>query len=181
MEPWREDPVPTGVEFEALREHGSRIVWGEGARPAPVVGVLDNPGARADAAGRPFVCGTRQTLRLAMADAGLPESAFYLTFLLKRRPRRAYDHAAAWAASLPVLRRQIAGLSPRVLLCMGDTVAKALWGPDASVRALRGRLLAWEGWPSVVTYHPLAARRRPQLLPLLVADLREAVVHVHRI
>ena len=192
MRPWPEDAPPAGVEVAVLRAHGSRVVWGEGNPAAATVGILDNPGAREDPAGLPFVCGTRETLRAAMAAAGLDEDGFYLTYLLKRRPRRAYDRPAAWAASLPLLRRQIGGIRPRLLICTGDTVAKALWGlggqaaarratmedlpsSDASVRALRVRSdLRWEGWPAVVTYHPLAARRRPQLLPLLIADLREA-------
>lgn len=217
MRPWPEDPRPSGVEVAVLRDHGSRVVWGEGNPAATTVGILDNPGAREDAAGRPFVCGTRQTLWASLTAAGLDPDDLYLTYLLKRRPRRAYDHPAAWAASLPLLRWQIAALRPRRLICMGDTVVKALWGlgganggredasevhgsgrcvdgaqdawtgamtrmvasPEASVRAMRGRSdLAWEGWPATVTYHPLAARRRPRLLPLLIADLREAKGHV---
>lgn len=61
MVPWPEDAPPAGVDVPALREQGGCLVGGAGNPAAATVGVLDNPGAREDAAGRPFVCGTRQT------------------------------------------------------------------------------------------------------------------------
>lgn len=174
-DPWPEDAPPADLPveaFAALAGHGSRVVWGEGDPRAPLLVVLDNPGAREDTAGRPYTCGTRLTLRAAAAEAGLrPERDLYVTYLLKRRPRRAYDREAAWAAYLPLLRRQIGAVGPRALVCAGDTVVHAVLAPGADVKGLRGRVLCVEGRPAVVTYHPLAARRRPALYPLLVADL----------
>ena len=136
--------------------------------------VLDNPGLREDRAGQPFVCGTRQTLQGAAASAGLGPEDLYVAFLLKRRPTRAYDRQAVRSAYLPLLRAQIARNDPRVLVLMGDAVVGAVLGEEARVKDLRGRVLqAWDR-TAVVTYHPLAARRRPALLPLLCEDLGAA-------
>lgn len=175
MPPLPEDPVPADVPaeaFAALADHGGRVVWGEGRPGAPLMVVLDNPGLREDRAGQAFICGTRQTLRAAAASAGLGPEDLYVAFLLKRRPARAYDRQAVRSAYLPLLRAQIARNDPRVLVLMGDAVVGAVLGEGARVKDLRGRVLeAWDR-AAVVTYHPLTARRRPGLLPLLHADLR---------
>lgn len=137
--------------------------------------VLDNPGAREDPKGDPYVCGSRLTLRRAMAAAGLPEQAVYLTYLLKCRPRRAYDHPWAWAVGLRHLERQWRDKNPAIIVLLGDVVVRAVTGQaTASVRATRGRTLRVQGITAVTGYHPLAARRRPNLYPLLVADLQRA-------
>ncbi|UFU00212.1 hypothetical protein KO561_04475 [Radiobacillus kanasensis] len=61
---WPEEPTP--IEVQAcdvcgLIEHGTRMVWGEGNPSAPIMVLLDNPGARENRDGNPFVCGTRDT------------------------------------------------------------------------------------------------------------------------
>lgn len=69
--PWPEVSAPTGVDCTqfGLGGHG-RLVWGEGYPGAPLMIVLDNPGARENRSGEPYVCGTRQTLRRALHRAG---------------------------------------------------------------------------------------------------------------
>lgn len=176
--PLPEDPGPERPFSCAgclLAGDGGRSIWGEGRRGAPILIVLDNPGLREDAAGRPFVCGTRATLRDALAEAGLTGEDVYVTYVLKCRPHRAYDRGAAWAACLPRLVAQVEEGRPRVLVALGNSVLRALTGdPAAEVREARGRILRWRDFPAVVGYHPLAARRRPALYPSLVADLRRA-------
>jgi DNA polymerase len=54
---WPEEPVPEcwkGCRECGLYEQGSRMVWGEGNPQAPIMIILDNPGARE---GNSFVCG----------------------------------------------------------------------------------------------------------------------------
>lgn len=177
LQPWPEDPVPADVPPDALQEladHGNRVIWGEGNPRAPLMVILDNPGAREDRSGRPFVCGTRATLRQAAEAAGLRSDDLYVTYLLKRRPTRAYDRTRAWAAYLPLLRNQSQKNAPRGLVCMGNTVVRAFIHPETDVKALLGRVIEEGGAPAIVTYHPLAARRRPHLFPLLIEDLELA-------
>lgn len=180
---WTEIPVPPDVwrdPLACLSDHGSRPIWGEGNPEGRVMIVLDNPGAREDSGGRPFACGTRQTLRRAVLEAGLNDSELYITYLLKRRPRKAYDREQAWTAYLPLLHRQIEEVRPAGLVCMGNTVVQALFGSDCDVKGMRGRSHAYLGVPTVITYHPLAARRRPQLYPLVVDDLSKAAATFSR-
>lgn len=173
---WPEDPAPPGVscaEF-GLAGHG-RLVWGEGNPHGRLMIVLDNPGARETPAGAPYSCGTRMTLTRAAVEAGLDLTDIYVTYLVKCRPRRTYDRAVAHGAGLRHLAAQIGERRPAVLVLLGDVVTKAVTGrADAAVRTLRGSPLAVHRVPTVVSYHPLAARRRPNLYPALVQDLVRA-------
>lgn len=154
--------------------HG-RLVWAEGNGKGRVAVVLDNPGAREDAAGNPFVCGTRITLRDAIWDAGLRESDVYLTFLIKCRPRKAYDRLVVRSLGLPILSEQLRKHQPRLIVLLGDVVTQTVTGDsNASVRTLRGKSLTIDGFRAVVGYHPLATRRRPNLYSFLVQDLARA-------
>ncbi|GAB6875829.1 uracil-DNA glycosylase [Thermaerobacter litoralis] len=175
-EPWPEVPAPRGASCAqfGLEGHG-RLVWGEGDPGARLWLVLDNPGAREDPAGRPWVCGTRRTLRQALWAAGLGDRLPFLTFLVKCRPRRAYDRQRAQRAGIGHLARQVADGQPLLLVLLGDVVVRAVLGdPHAAVRPLRGQRLRALGTPALVSYHPLAARRRPALFPRLVEDLAAA-------
>ena len=66
-----------------LCQHGTRVIWGEGNPAASVLVILDNPGAREDKNGLPFLCGTRETLQRAAYEAGLDSDALYITYILK--------------------------------------------------------------------------------------------------
>ncbi|NLN86174.1 MAG: uracil-DNA glycosylase, partial [Syntrophomonadaceae bacterium] len=63
---WPEDKLPQeaeGYQQCEICSGKSRVIWGEGNPHAPVVVILDNPGAREDKDGIEYVCGTRQTLQ----------------------------------------------------------------------------------------------------------------------
>jgi uracil-DNA glycosylase family 4 len=120
---WKEAETP-GEAVDCTRcelaKQRTRIIWGEGNESAPVAAVLDNPGAREDREGSPFVCATRVTLQRAVADIGWSEEQIFVTYLLKcrrsanttsrRREQRAWIICAAkykvavpsccWASSL---------------------------------------------------------------------------------
>ncbi len=151
----------------------SRIIWGEGNPSARILIVLDNPGEREDKLGKEYVCGTRQTLQKALHCTNIDINDIYLTYLLKCRPLKKYDKEKARAFSLPFLVRQIEGLNPSILVCLGDVVVKTLFNnPDVSVKNLRGRPRALLGYACIISYHPLAVRRRKNLMPLFICDFR---------
>ncbi|MEH7546530.1 MULTISPECIES: hypothetical protein [Bacillaceae] len=57
---WPEEPTPE--KYKNCREcgldnHGSRMIWGEGNPNAPILILLDNPGAREDREGNPLYAG----------------------------------------------------------------------------------------------------------------------------
>lgn len=171
---WQEDDLPLEAAGYAQCEvcaGKSRIIWGEGNPKAPIVIILDNPGARENKEGGEYVCGTRQTLQKAIYAANLKPEDIYITYLLKCRPLRKYDKQRARQFSMPYLIRQIETIRPRFLVCLGDTVVQAMLGDnEAHVKNLRGSLHTVIGYPTIVAYHPLAVRRRPNLANQFARD-----------
>ncbi|HOF99846.1 MAG TPA: uracil-DNA glycosylase [Clostridia bacterium] len=171
---WPEDQMPdeaAGYQACELCAGKSRVVWGEGNPKAPVAVILDNPGAREDKDGNEYVCGTRRTLQQALHQAGFAADDVYLTYLLKCRPLRRYDKDLVRAFSKPFLIRQIRSMRPKFLVCLGDTVVQTMFeDKDAHVKDLRGTWHDVLGLPCVVSYHPLAVRRRPNLMRPFLED-----------
>ncbi|MGF7034344.1 DNA polymerase [Paenibacillus mucilaginosus] len=161
-----------GCERCALARQRKRVIWGEGNPQAPLFILLDNPGARETREGETFLCGTRETLQEGLAAAGVGREEFYISYLLKCRPVRAYDKEAARNACRPHLELQLGEKKPQLLLALGNVAAQGWFGdPEAEVKALRGRWHVVQGIPTAVGYHPLAVRRRPVLRRLLAEDL----------
>ncbi|BFH71626.1 uracil-DNA glycosylase [Paenibacillus dendritiformis] len=172
-----EEQAPEGLqhcECCELSKQRTRVIWGEGNPKAKILLILDNPGAREDRQGNPFLCGTRETLQHGMREAGIDTNAVYVTYLLKCRPIRAYNKPEARAACLPHLHLQLLQKQPSVLFGFGNVVAEAIFPQkeNASVKELRGSWHEFEGIPISFTYHPLAVRRRPNLLRFFVEDLK---------
>ncbi|MGB4311460.1 MAG: uracil-DNA glycosylase [Natronincolaceae bacterium] len=171
---WPEDKAPVeAVDYKQCEvcTQKSRVIWGEGNPKAPIVVVLDNPGAREDKEGREYVCGTRQTLQTAIYRVGLDVNNVYITYLLKCRPLRQYDKVRARAFSKPFLIQQIKKMQPEFVVYLGDVVVQSVFDDnEAHVKNLRGAWHTIMGYPSVVSYHPLAVRRRPNLTSRFMED-----------
>lgn len=164
---WPEVPAPWAEQNCndcGLKEHGSRLVWGEGCSTAKFVIIVDNPGMREDRRGKAFVCPTRQELQIALDRVRITENDVFFTYILKRRPTRAYQKEYARRRCLRHLRQQFLQMSPAALLLLGNVALQTFTArTDLTVKEERGCLQDYHGFPTVVSYHPLAVRRRPNL------------------
>ncbi|PLT30486.1 uracil-DNA glycosylase [Peribacillus deserti] len=171
---WPEIQTPEGqrdCRECGLFRHGTRMVWGEGNPAGKLMVILDNPGAREDKEGTPFVCSTRQTLQRAAYDAGLTKNDLYITYILKRRPIRAYDKELVRKTCMLHLGQQLAENMPKLILCLGNVAVQSFFqDPNAEVRKLRGKWHDIQGIPTAAAYHPLAVKRRPNLWPVFRED-----------
>jgi DNA polymerase len=171
---WPEDKLPEEAAAYGNCEictPRSRMIWGEGNPRASIAVILDNPGAREDKEGNEYICGTRQTLQEALHHINLSAEDVYLTYLLKCRPLKRYNKEAARAFSKPFLVRQIDTIKPKYIVCLGETVVQTMFeSSDAHVKDLRGIWHNVLGYPCIVSYHPLAVRRRPNLMRQFMED-----------
>jgi len=193
--PW----VPAGAGLGALRVaaadcqgcelHGpaTQTVFSAGSALARVVLVGEQPGDMEDRQGVPFVGPAGQLLDRALADAGIDRAQAYVTNAVKhfrfretgRRRLHQTPDLTHMTACRPWLDAELALVEPDVLVCLGATAAKALFGPDFRVTRQRGQLFARAGstgW-MMATYHPSAVLRaddRAAAFSALVADLRVA-------
>lgn len=173
---WHEDPTPCEVENCqkcALSEQRSRIVWGEGNPNAKVFVLLDNPGAREDKFGTPFVCGTRQTLYSVLTEVGMGENDLYITYVLRCRPMKKYDKELARSTCTKHLNYQLELKAPKLVVCLGNVATQSFLGnSEFEVKSLRGKIDFYHGRATAFSYHPLAVRRRPFLSKLFLEDWR---------
>ncbi len=172
--PWPEDPTPknqlTCTEC-GLYKHGSRMIWGEGNPQADIMIVLDNPGAREDKDDKPYVCGTRETLQHAAHHVGFHSIDLYVTYILKRRPRRAYDKQQTRDICMQHLSAQLQTLRPKLIFCLGNVAVQSFFNDETvDVKSLRGSIHHVCGRPTAIAYHPLAIRRRPNLQQSFLED-----------
>ncbi|HBN83324.1 MAG TPA: uracil-DNA glycosylase [Clostridiales bacterium] len=171
---WPETKVPPEAldcqKCELYRQR-SRMIWGEGNTSAPVLLILDNPGAREDKDGNAYVCGTRQTLQLAAFNAGFKAEDLYVTYVLKCQPKRQYNKEEARGTCMEHLNNQLLQQKPKLAFCLGNVAVQWFFDDmEKDVKTLRGTWHFSKGIPTAVTYHPLAVRRRPNLLPYFTND-----------
>jgi DNA polymerase len=138
--------------------------------------VGEAPGAEEDRQGEPFVGRAGKLLDLMLAAIGLDRRRVYIANILKCRPPGNRDpRPEESSACRPFLMRQIALVSPRVVLAVGRVSAQNLIGTDQAVSRLRGRWfeLGPDSLPMAVTYHPSYLLRSPEQKAKAWQDLQQ--------
>jgi uracil-DNA glycosylase len=140
----------------------TRFVFGVGNPHATLMLIGEAPGADEDAQGEPFVGRAGQLLnKILEAIRFRREEVFICNILKCRPPNNRTPTTEESAACIPYLKKQIALVQPKVILCLGLTAAQNLLQTSESLGRLRGRVLSFEGIPLMVTYHPAALLRNP--------------------
>ncbi|RYD72652.1 MAG: uracil-DNA glycosylase-associated domain / uracil-DNA glycosylase family 6 [Verrucomicrobiaceae bacterium] len=147
----------------------------------------EQPGDQEDRAGHPFVGPAGQLLNRALEEAGIDREKCYVTNVVKhfkwepRGKRRLHQtpNSRDVAACRPWMEAELSILKPSILVCLGSTAAKAIFGPAIRVTKDRGH---WNETPwapkTLITVHPSALLRVPgeearrAQYELFLADLR---------
>jgi uracil-DNA glycosylase family protein len=159
------DFIPAGATLDRLRaaarectgcplhEGTTQTVFSKGPITARLVFIGEQPGDIEDRRGEPFVGPAGQLLDRAVAAAGLDPGDVYTTNAVKhfkftsrgagQRRIHATPDAADVAACRPWLLAEFELLSPDVVVALGATAAKALFGPGFRVTRSRGVLMPW--------------------------------------
>jgi uracil-DNA glycosylase len=160
----------------ALAKTRKTFVFGAGNVDAPLMIIGEAPGAEEDAQGLPFVGAAGQLLTELLAAVALDRKKdVFITNVLKCRPpaNRTPDDGEV-VACMPLLKRQIQVVAPRLLLLLGRVAAHALLGSADSIAKLRGSMQAYEGIPVIVTYHPAALLRNAEYRGPAEIDVKKA-------
>jgi DNA polymerase len=190
-----------GCQGCELHEHATQTVFGRGAEHARIVFVGEQPGDVEDQHGLPFVGPAGRLLRDAVDEAGIDPAELYITNAVKhfrfelRGTRRVHQAPgpAHITACRPWLVAEFALLKPKLIVVLGATAAKALFGPMFRVTRSRGQLMPWPAsaehpgdFPvaeirAMATIHPSAVLRadnRDIAYAGLVDDLKVAAAAV---
>jgi DNA polymerase len=153
-----------------LWNRATQTVFGEGATPASVILVGEQPGDKEDLAGHPFVGPAGKLLAEALTVAGIDKSDVYITNAVKhfswapdQRGKRRIHKKPRYSeiqACKPWLDAEIAATRPRIIICLGATAAQALLGKQFSVMRQRGKFVPSPLAPCVMaTVHPSSILR----------------------
>ena len=169
-----------------LWEPATQTVFGRGRASARLMLVGEQPGDVEDTQGAPFVGPAGRLLVQALDEAAIDRTDIYVTNAVKhfrftvrgKRRIHASPDAGHVNACKPWLLAEIEAVKPSLVVLLGATAAKAVYGPSFRVTQQRGSVMAWPtpGGPSALaTIHPSAVLRaddRDTALAGLVADLR---------
>ena len=140
----------------------TNIVFGEGNPNASLMFAGEGPGADEDASGRPFVGSAGQLLDRIIESMGFRREDVYIANVVKCRPpgNRAPERDEATTCQ-PFLHRQIAAVSPKVIVVLGNTPLESLLGFKGGITKLRGKFHEFKGIPVMPTFHPAYLLRDP--------------------
>ena len=176
----------SGLDLEALEERVSsctlcplcegrnRTVFGSGDPKAKIVFIGEAPGREEDLRGEPFVGRAGQLLTKILASVGFTREEVYITNILKCRPPENRDpNEKEVRACKPYLKRQIELLDPALICALGRVAGQNLLERNASLSVLRQHIHYYEDVRAIVTYHPAALLRNPNLKRAAWEDIQE--------
>jgi len=172
-----------------LAETRTRAVPGEGSDHPLVMVIGEGPGADEDREGRPFVGRAGQLLDKMLLAIGLDRNEnCYIANMVKCRPPGNRDPEPGEVAACSLfLKRQIALLRPRIILCAGRVAARNLLKTSKGINALRGEFSEYRPEygpdtaddekaeyviPVLCTFHPSAVLRDDTLRRPAWEDLK---------
>jgi uracil-DNA glycosylase family 4 len=157
-----------------LSESRTRTVFGSGDPNANIIFIGEAPGREEDIQGKPFVGRAGQLLTKILAAVGFTREEVYITNILKCRPPENRDPSEREAqACKPYLKRQIELIKPALICALGRIAGQNLLERNASLSVLRENIHYYENVRTVVTYHPAALLRNPNLKRAAWEDIQE--------
>jgi DNA polymerase len=159
-----------------------KIVFGVGSPTASLVFVGEAPGADEDRIGEPFVGAAGQLLTKMIGAMGLSRDEVYICNILKcRPPGNRNPEPDEIEQCEPFLKRQLAAIGPRLIVCLGKFATQTLLRSDAPISRLRGRFHTYEGIPLMPTYHPAFLLRNPSAKRDVWQDLQVVMAEMDKL
>ena len=158
----------------ALCQTRHNLVFGVGREDAEVMFIGEGPGEQEDLKGEPFVGPAGKLLDTMLEIIDLDRNKVYIANMVKCRPPRnrdpqntEQDACSGW------LRRQIALVDPKIIVCLGRIAAMGMIDPEFRITREHGQWFERDGRMFMATYHPSALLRDPSKRPEAFEDLRE--------
>jgi uracil-DNA glycosylase family protein len=159
-----------------LWKNATQTVFGEGRATARIVLIGEQPGDREDLTGKPFVGPAGKLLDRALEKAGVERAQTYVTNAVKhfkfepRGKRRIHKKPNEQEISVcqgQWLDNELRAIGPDLVIAMGATAARALFGRATAIGKNRGHIIEGQSLVSeidadvIVTVHPSYLLRVP--------------------
>lgn len=159
-----EELIDEALQVECdLKQYATNLVFGEGDEHADIVVMGEAPGADEDLQGRPFVGQSGRLLIKALRAIGFEREDLYITNTVPWRPvMNRTPTQSEVDLFMPIKRRQLAIIRPKIILCVGSISAKAITGENSGIMKMRGRWFKYDEDTLVLcTFHPAYLLRSP--------------------
>jgi DNA polymerase len=155
-----------------LCEGRHNVVFGVGNREADVMFIGEGPGEQEDLKGEPFVGAAGKLLDDMLSIIDIDRTNCYIANIVKCRPPRNRDpEPGEQDACIEYLRKQVALVKPKIIVCLGRVAAKRIIREDFRITRERGTWLQkGDVWLTAI-YHPSALLRDVEKRPETFVDL----------
>jgi DNA polymerase len=137
------------------------LIFGEGPVGARVAVVGESPGPPDIDSGRPFMGPAGQMLERILGAIGLARSDCYLTNTVKMVSTGDELTPEVLSFFTPYLHRELAVVSPRVVISFGNTPTRALLRTKKPISQLRGEFHQYQRARLMPTFNPAYLLRDP--------------------
>ena len=163
----------------ALAPTRLHVVPGQGALRPDVMFVGEGPGADEDEQGLAFVGRAGQLLTKMINAMGYTREQVFIGNIVKcRPPGNRVPSPDEMAGCIPYLKRQIAVIQPKLIVCLGATAARGLVNETMPIGKARGSWREFEGIPVMLTFHPAYLLRDPRQKAPCWADLKTVLARL---
>lgn len=151
-------------EPQALGTLRDTFVFSTGNPEASLMLIGEAPGMEEERRGEPFVGKAGELLGKVLTAMGLKRQDVYISNIVKYRPKTGEGEqgsenrkptAREMEICLPIVRREISIIRPKVIVALGGTAIGGLIGDaEAKITQLRGKFLELDGIRIMPTFHP---------------------------
>lgn len=140
------------------------FVFGVGNPEADIVFLGEAPGKNEDLEGEPFVGRAGKLLNDILNAIELSrDDVFILNVLKCRPPQNREPFPSEIEECEPFLKKQLEMIKPKLIVALGRIAGNTLLRTEKTLGNLRNKIHKYEGIDLIVTYHPAALLRNPQL------------------
>lgn len=156
----------------ALSAGRHNVVFGVGNRNADILFIGEGPGEQEDLLGEPFVGPAGKLLDDMLSIIDLNRSNVYIANIVKCRPPHNRDpFDVEQDACIDFLRRQVALIQPKIVVCLGRIAAKRIIDSEYRITREHGTWIYDKGIWMTAIYHPSALLRDLSKRPETFDDL----------
>ncbi|MGK5093116.1 uracil-DNA glycosylase [Deltaproteobacteria bacterium TL4] len=152
----------------------TNFVFGAGHLTPSLMFIGEGPGDQEDRLGQPFVGKAGKLLDRMIQVLGIDRPDVYIANVVKcRPPQNRTPEPNEIAECLPLLKRQIELINPRLIVTLGNVPTKALIPNAPGITSARGRIFKYQQWTLLPTFHPSYLLRTPSAMELVWADFKQ--------
>ena len=157
----------------ALGQTRKNLVFGGGLSNPPIMFIGEGPGADEDSMGKPFVGRAGRLLTKMISSIGIERDDVYITNIVKcRPPENRNPTPAEISCCLPIIKKQIEILNPKLIVTLGNIPTKTFITDAHGITKAHGKIKHYEKWTLLPTFHPSYLLRNRSAMPKAWEDFK---------